>query len=295
MGTDNHAYLLSIVAFIRAGNRVLIPGSLSAACFWVGLRQEIYSAMMTQRPVWIDLDNGLVDRSLEPADDHTWANRAVVHCADVLSFCFGDNTHHVASRWQELDHYGRRWTEAIPPSFTPLYQDNSSTEPFPEIWHQDSCHAIGIQHHLLAELFLARYNPKVPRIGANRKVAEAEIAVRAALPSTVRRDTVLTKTRVPLKDRIQKLTRRIIGIGLGNQWTPPALFTACMAVAGCKYLSFPVLRHVMRCVICELTRPDFPVGDHFHSRDDKQAMLQMLKITERDHARPTETIQHMCG
>lgn len=180
MGTDNRAYLLSIVAFVKAGNRFLIPGSLSAACFWAGLRQEIYSAMMTQRPVWINLDNGLVGRSLEPADDHTWANRAVIHCADVLNFCFGDNAQHPASRWQELDDYNRSWTAAVPPSFSPLYQDNSGTQAFPEIWHRDSCHALGIQHHLLAELFLARYDPKVPRIGANRKVAEEEMTVRAA-------------------------------------------------------------------------------------------------------------------
>jgi hypothetical protein len=181
MGTDNHAYLLSIVAFVKGGNRFLTPGSLSAACFWVGLRQEIYSAMMNQRPVWINLDNGLVDRSLDPAEDHTWANRAVIHCADVLNFCFGDNAQHPASRWQELDEYSRRWAEAVPPSFRPLYQDNSGTQAFPEIWHQNSCHAMGIQHHLLAELFLARYDPKVPRVGANRKVAEEEMTVRAAL------------------------------------------------------------------------------------------------------------------
>lgn len=181
MGTDNHAYLLSIVAFVRGGNRFLTPGSLSAACFWVGLRQEIYSAMMNQRPVWINLDNGLVDRSLEPAEDHTWANRAVVHCADVLNFCFGDDAQHAASRWQELDEYSRKWTKAIPQTFRPLYHDNSGTQAFPEIWHQSSCHAIGIQHHLLAELFLARFNPKMPRIGANRKVAEEEMTVGAAL------------------------------------------------------------------------------------------------------------------
>ncbi|KAB5545750.1 hypothetical protein GE09DRAFT_1243583 [Coniochaeta sp. 2T2.1] len=245
MGTDNHAYLLSIVAFVKGGNRFLTPGSLSAACFWVGLRQEIYSAMMNHRTVWINLDNGLVDRSLEPAEDHTWANRAVIHCADVLNFCFGQDAQHAASRWQELDEYSRRWKNAKPPSFEPLYEDQSATRAFPEVWLQSSCHAIGLQHHLLAELFLARFDPKIPKIGANRKVAEEQ-----------------------LTERIQKLARRILGIGIGNQWAPPALFTACMAIAG--------------------------FGDHFHSREDKQAMLEILKITEQEHARPTETIQHMC-
>ena len=178
MGTDNHAYLLSIVAFVKGGNRFLTPGSLSAACFWVGLRQEIYSAMMSHRTVWINLDNGLVDRSLEPAEDHTWANRAVIHCADVLNFCFGQDAQHATSRWEELDDYSRRWKIAKPSSFEPLYEDKSATRAFPEVWLQSSCHAIGLQHHLLAELFLARFDPKIPKIGANRKVAEEQLTVR---------------------------------------------------------------------------------------------------------------------
>jgi hypothetical protein len=251
MGTDNHAYLLSIVAFVKGGNRFLIPGSLSAACFWVGLRQEIYSAMMNQRPVWLNLDNGLVDRSLAPAEDHTWANRAVIHCADVLNFCFGVNTQNTTARWQELDDYSRRWTTAVPPSFRPMYQDTTGTQAFPEIWHQNSCHAIGIQHHILAELFLARYDPKVPRIGANRRIAEEEMAVSS--PARCRRPLdrcIADRYCVPLKERIQKLTRCILGIGLGNQWAPPALFTACMAIAGCRLLpNSPAL--TVRNVMCQ--------------------------------------------
>jgi hypothetical protein len=142
MGTDNHGYLLGIHAFVKGRNRYLMPSSLSAACFWVGLRQEIYSAVMNHQPVRINLEHTLVDRSLEPADDCTWANRAVVHCADVLNFCFGNDPHTKPApvRWQELDEFGKRWGHALPPSFAPLYEERGGL--FPEIWHQERCHGM---------------------------------------------------------------------------------------------------------------------------------------------------------
>lgn len=209
MGTDNHGYLLGIHAFVKGRNRYLTPGSLSAACFWVGLRQEIYSAVMNHQAVRINLDHGLVERSLEPADDETWANRAVVHCADVLNFCFGHDNHQrsAAMRWQELGSYNKDWSRALPASFAPVYEERGG--PFPEIWHQSSCHGtshpfsgrrrmtilshanpsltvIGLQHHLLAELFLIRFDPNTPRIGVHRKFAEEAMTVRNAFSS---RDT----------------------------------------------------------------------------------------------------------
>jgi hypothetical protein len=146
MGTDNHGYLLGIHAFVKGRNRYLTPGSLSAACFWVGLRQEIYSAVMNHQAVRINLEHGLVERSLEPADDETWANRAVVHCADVLNFCFGHDLYHspAAMRWQELSSHNKDWSRALPASFAPVYEEREG--PFPEIWHQSSCHGTSSPH-----------------------------------------------------------------------------------------------------------------------------------------------------
>lgn len=159
-GVDAHSYLLGIKAFVHHGtggdgSRYMMPGSLSGAAFWVGLRQEIYSAVMNQEPVRINLVHSLVDRGLLPTDDFSWANRAVVHCADVLNFCFGDGTQGTMGRaggiewWSELDEYNRRWTESLPPSFTPIYQreaergtkkDDEEGGVFPEIWYQSACH-----------------------------------------------------------------------------------------------------------------------------------------------------------
>ena len=141
MGMDNHGYLLGIHAFVKAGDHYLLPDTLSAAAFWVGLRQEIYCAVMNHLPVRINLARSLVDRSFEPADDYTWANRAVTHCADVLNFCFGPSgAGSLAERWSELHRWNKRWNDATPDSFSPLYEKEGTEDAFPEYWYHNSCH-----------------------------------------------------------------------------------------------------------------------------------------------------------
>ncbi|KAI7915514.1 hypothetical protein M0657_008450 [Pyricularia oryzae] len=265
MGVDTKGYLLSIHKFVGHGDRYIAPHSLSAAAFWVGLRQEIYSAVMNHQPVRVNIEIPIVDRSLEPTDDDaTWANRAVTHCADVLNFCFsqdydvsqspgsgsGDRatgssggTFSTAERWRRLSDWGRAWQMSLPKSFVPILdKKRSEKEAFPEVWYQTSCQIIGIQHHILAELFLTMFDPNIPRIGGQRK-------------SATRRMT----------RHIQHLVRRLCGIGLHNEWSPPALFTACMGVAA--------------------------FGDRFENRKDQDALLEILTRTSRDHARPTESVQ----
>ncbi|KAK0609548.1 hypothetical protein B0T17DRAFT_594057 [Bombardia bombarda] len=258
-GTNNHRYLRGIQLFVENSEEQLLPGSLNAASFWVGLRQEIYSAVMNHWRVRIKLVSSLVDpeRNLTPTDDYTWANRAVVHCADVLNFCFKDNPSDVdeeypttprAHRWDELNEWNKQWQELQPASYTPLFRQSARDGPFPEVWYHRSCHVIGVQHHLLAKLFLVCSNPRIPdprlpSIYGQRRASERD-----------------------LTDRVQSIVRTLCGIGLGNQWTPPGMFTACMAISA--------------------------FGDRFHDRRDQQGMLDILKKTEKDHARPTEAVQH---
>lgn len=139
-GQDNHGHLLGIHAFVNVGDQIMLPGSLSAASYWVGLRQEIYSAMSTQSPVKMSMDHFIVDRSLEAADDSTWSNRAVVNLADVLNFCFSEAPSS-SPRWAYLQEQCTRWEELRPPSFEPFFsKDRSVLEAFPQIWHHSSCH-----------------------------------------------------------------------------------------------------------------------------------------------------------
>ncbi|KAI2468008.1 hypothetical protein F4781DRAFT_286537 [Annulohypoxylon bovei var. microspora] len=241
-GQDTYSHLLGIHAFVNVGDQYMVPGSLSAASFWVGLRQEIYIAVITQQPVKLSLEHFVVDRSFEPADDYTWSNRAIVLIADVLNFCFGENSFTVG-RWNALDEACQKWSATRPPSFNPFfYRERTASTAFPEVWHGSSCHVIGIQHHILAQLFLAQFDPSIPKVGTNRRAA-------------VKRMT----------HRIENLVRELCGIGVCNQWTPPSMFTACMGIA--------------------------MFGDQFGERSDQDALVDMLRKTEGDHARPTAAIQ----
>ncbi|KAI2640203.1 hypothetical protein GGS21DRAFT_537906 [Xylaria nigripes] len=242
-GQDNYSHLLGIHAFVNAGDQHMVPGSLSAASFWVGLRQEIYIAILTQQRVKLNLDEFIVDRSLEPADDYTWSNRAIILLADILNSCFGD-VPLTTQRWAALNDAVESWTRARPPSFNPFfYRDGMELGAFPEIWHGSSCHILGIQHHLLAQLFLVQFNPAIPRVG------------------TTRREVTRQMTQ-----RIEVLMRKLCGLGISNQWTPPAMFTACIGIA--------------------------MFGDHFSQKNDQRALVELLRKTETAHARPTAAIQH---
>ncbi|KAI1641751.1 uncharacterized protein F4817DRAFT_38695 [Daldinia loculata] len=241
-GQDTYSHLLGIHAFVNVGDQYMGPGSLSAASFWVGLRQEIYIAVITQQPVKVSLDHFVVDRLFEPADDYTWSNRAIVLLADVLNLCFGNNSL-AAGHWSALDEACRKWSSTRPPSFNPFfYRERTATSAFPEIWHGSGCHVIGIQHHILAQLFLTQFDPSIPKVGTNRRAAVKQMT-----------------------HRIENLVRELCGIGVCNQWTPPGMFTACMGIA--------------------------MFGDQFGEQSDQEALMDILRKTEADHARPTASIQ----
>ncbi len=186
------------------------PPGLWQAAFWVGLRQEIYIATIKHTPVSLPLNHSLVDRSVTPASDFSWANRAVVHCADVLNCCFGEQS---GASWWELREQSERWKECKPSSFTPIYwrePDPARQEVFPEIWHSHACHIIGVQHHKLAQILLSIFDPRIPKVGG-----AARVAIRA------------------MEAEVRPLLLELCGIGMFNRWTPPGMFTASMGIAIC--------------------------------------------------------------
>ncbi|OCK75378.1 hypothetical protein K432DRAFT_429464 [Lepidopterella palustris CBS 459.81] len=207
-GADTQSHLLGTHVFISAQERSTVTGGLRQAAFWVGLRQEIYMAFVNQRSILPVLEHCNIDRSFEPTDDCTWANRIVVLCADVIRYCFGDGDHNV-STYSQLLEYSRDWMTYKPASFSPIfYRDPKDGELFPEIWLLSDAVVTGLQHYHLARILLTAHNPKVPRLGPGQRTA----------------------LRL-MNDEIQNDVRTLCGMAESNSRTPPNYVTACMAIA----------------------------------------------------------------
>lgn len=79
--------------------------------------------------------------TLNTADDSTWANRMILHCADILGYCYGDGLH-ILDSYNALLEYNQAWQELAPSVFSPIFSkepDRSRGEVFPELWYLDDC------------------------------------------------------------------------------------------------------------------------------------------------------------
>ncbi|KAJ5713221.1 uncharacterized protein N7483_010402 [Penicillium malachiteum] len=148
VGVDDETYLKGTLFFLAAQAKEAVKErGLRNAAFWVGIRQKVHTALITQLPIKLDFSclTGSIYKTVESTDDSTWANRIVLHCAEILSFCYGDEDH-------SLHHY----IELLE---------------FSEDWYR----LIAIQHWHLARILLAAFDPRVPRMGPNQKKAAATI------------------------------------------------------------------------------------------------------------------------
>jgi hypothetical protein len=142
IGADHELHLHGIQLFMNFPDPTSSPPSrLRQASFLIGLRQEIFMAFVNQRPVKINLEHSFVDRSFSPATDNTWANRIILHCADVLRFCFDSMTGHGVAEYQALVAYDEAWLRERLLSFLPLAYSEPDTamgEVFPQILYLNS-------------------------------------------------------------------------------------------------------------------------------------------------------------
>ncbi|GKZ37417.1 hypothetical protein AbraIFM66950_008940 [Aspergillus brasiliensis] len=213
-GGDGKTHLRGTQVFLNAqGHSALRCGGLQLAAFWVGIRQEIHKAFLEQRVVELDLSccDGSAYRRLDSTDDPTWANRAVLHCVDVLRYCYSEEDQR---RWhyEELCAYNQQWQALTPPTFDPLYYRPANIlkgQIFPVLWYLDDCIVTGIQHWHLARLLLTVFDPTVPRLGPGRK------------PAVARRET-----------EVKHHVFSLCGIAISNK-TAPALVAACIGVSMC--------------------------------------------------------------
>ncbi|KAM6507064.1 hypothetical protein FALCPG4_018454 [Fusarium falciforme] len=212
IGTDHEGHLLGIQLFMNTPNTSTYPSSLRQASFWIGLRQEIYMSFVGQRPVKIKLDHLFIDRSFSSADDDTWANRIIIHCAEVINYCFGVGGRN-KNEYQDLIDYDQAWLRARPVSWLPIaYSEpnESMGEVFPYIAYLNHAVVIGLVHSIFARILLMCHDDRAPRIGPSARQARKRI-----------------------DDDIRIQVRELCGTALSNKATRPAMFTACMGITAC--------------------------------------------------------------
>lgn len=84
VGVEDETYLRGTQVFLEAETHTVVRGQgLQNAAFWFGFRQEFHRAFIKQRAFRFDLScwRYLKYKTLEAADDFTWANRVILHCA----------------------------------------------------------------------------------------------------------------------------------------------------------------------------------------------------------------------
>lgn len=177
-GVDFQSHLLGTHVFITAQEASTTTGGLRQAAYWVALRQEIYIAFVNQRTIAPAFEGNPLDRSLDAADDCTWANRIIVHLADVMRYCFGDQAYdRGVATYNALLEYCQQWMLFKPMAFTPLYYKEAGSTSgdgdgvFPEIWLMGTHVVTALQHYHLALILLAAHDPKIPRLGPGQRTA----------------------------------------------------------------------------------------------------------------------------
>ncbi|KAF2730543.1 hypothetical protein EJ04DRAFT_515198 [Polyplosphaeria fusca] len=211
IGSDPQGHLFGAQAFIRAAERQYAGTtgpSFRQAIYWAAFRQELWISLMARRPFRLHVFPA--DRSLDPANDSTWATRTIAHLGDVCNFVFGEERHSVA-RYDQLMSENRAWCERRPDSFDPFFhrQDrDQSGRNFPDIRFHEKMHVMGKQYITLAHVLLVVHDPTIPQLGPSHK-----------------------QSRQLIDEKVQKDVRTLCGVAQSNGKVFPCKFPACFAIA----------------------------------------------------------------
>ncbi|KAH8650565.1 hypothetical protein BGZ60DRAFT_473863 [Tricladium varicosporioides] len=210
VGSDTQGHLMGTHTFMRASEYQ--PSGIREAAFRVVLRQEIVFAFKTQTPLQLLPEYVQVDRAMDTADDWGSAFHIMVLCAEVLSYCYGEEQK-LAETWDNLSERVSSWMESKSASFEPLFSVPAGVKEnqvFPQIWLLNDCHVAAHQHYLMCQILLVSHDPRRPQLGPKRTEA------------------VESSERV-IRDHVKD----ICGIALSNNHCIPAMFTASMVISVC--------------------------------------------------------------
>lgn len=222
--TSSHAVSTTVLLKLKQGN--VQSHRFSDAAMIVALRQEIFVANMTKRPVESIGGFCTIANELTPSSDATWAYRSMVHAARVTSFVYGVESSD-KTQWDILWQYTQDWDQARPDSFKPLYYQASDpslvSHPgisgdspraqgsfLPSIVFTYDCPLAGLQYLQLSRILLLAFNPRRPSLGVgSRKLLLAQ------------------------EEKIREAVRCICGAAVSNPEYMPAKITAGLSIAMC--------------------------------------------------------------
>lgn len=144
VGVDEETHFKGTLFFLTAqAEQAVRERGFRNAAFWVGVRQKVHIAFINQIRIQFDFNcfNNSIYKTLEPADDSTWANRTVLLCAEILAYCYGDEQS--LENYTRLRNFSENWYAYKPSSFNPIYSQAPNPgrkEVFPQIWFLGDCH-----------------------------------------------------------------------------------------------------------------------------------------------------------
>lgn len=174
------------------------------------LRQEIFISFLTRTPVQPLADFLPIDRTAtSPADDYTWAVRAIALASDVVTFCYGPDGRNVET-WNRLREYLEDWERGRPASFGPLCYAKDGHGAFPKIWFANDCHVGAQLYSDVCRILLLVHDPHLPSLGLDRG-------------NTVRY----------VDEKVKQYVRRMCGVALSHPQSQPAISITGMVIAMC--------------------------------------------------------------
>lgn len=120
-------------------------GGLGEAAAWLCLREDIYVALVKQRPLRTDLETYLQSDVFKRQDDVAYASRMVYLLAKALGWACPSRTTReaLAEIRAEVDD----WYERKPVSFNPIYEtkrNRAQGQLLPEIWVLSDFHGLSL-------------------------------------------------------------------------------------------------------------------------------------------------------
>lgn len=137
-GSDQECHLFGSSALVAASSSPS-SGCLREAAYWVYLRQDIYMAILNQRPMKVRLSSIPIPEAASPGShffECVWAKRMVAIMARIVAFCFGNGEKSV-SEWDDLRSLAHDWNARKPSSFEPYYYRERNLEAgryWPDYW-----------------------------------------------------------------------------------------------------------------------------------------------------------------